>query len=174
MARKKKTKRPGAGAKANILTKFIHPKQNNQDKQHRSNVVLVSREEKIVNRKQHVCFTFTINGSADILYSVTKHFVLVEEGAKDDLFNTPGPDDDRTVAENVVAKGKWRKSKAKKMLYQLLIDGTIPMDNSMPLEDIYSLNEEFATCFKAICVISQYLIEDDMPLCDVLIEDICD
>lgn len=32
----------------------------------------------------------------------------------------------------------------------------------------------FATCFEAICVISQYMIEDYMPLYDVLIEDICD
>ena len=34
--------------------------------------------------------------------------------------------------------------------------------------------DRFATCFEAICVISQYLIEEDMPLFDVLIEDICD
>ena len=146
MARKKKTKKiqPGAGAKATILTKCIHPKQNNPDKQHRSNVVLVSREEKMVNRKQQVCFTFTVDGLDDNLYAVKKHFVLVEEGPKDDLFDESGPDDDRTDTENVVEKGKWRKSKAKKLLYQLLMDGTIPMEDSMPLEDIYSLNEEFA------------------------------
>jgi hypothetical protein len=33
---------------------------------------------------------------------------------------------------------------------------------------------EFATCFEAICVICQYQLEDDMPLYDVLIEDIMD
>ena len=34
--------------------------------------------------------------------------------------------------------------------------------------------EQFATCFEAICVICQYQMEDDMPLYDVLIEDIMD
>jgi hypothetical protein len=32
--------------------------------------------------------------------------------------------------------------------------------------------EQFSTCFESICVICQYQIEDDMPLFDVLIEDI--
>lgn len=32
--------------------------------------------------------------------------------------------------------------------------------------------DQFATCFEAICVICQYQLEDDMPLYDVLIEDI--
>lgn len=32
--------------------------------------------------------------------------------------------------------------------------------------------DKFATCFEAICVICQYQMEDDMPLYDVLIEDI--
>jgi hypothetical protein len=32
--------------------------------------------------------------------------------------------------------------------------------------------EQFASCFEAICVICQYQLEDDMPLFDVLIEDI--
>lgn len=32
--------------------------------------------------------------------------------------------------------------------------------------------KQFATCFEAVCVICQYQLEDDMPLYDVLIEDI--
>jgi DDE superfamily endonuclease len=32
--------------------------------------------------------------------------------------------------------------------------------------------DQFETCFEAVCVICQYQIEDDMPLYDVLIEDI--
>ena len=32
--------------------------------------------------------------------------------------------------------------------------------------------EQFATCFEAVSVICQYQLEDDMPLFDVLIEDI--
>ncbi|KAG7342239.1 DDE superfamily endonuclease [Nitzschia inconspicua] len=32
--------------------------------------------------------------------------------------------------------------------------------------------DQFGTCFEAICVICQYQLEDDMPLFDVLIEDI--
>jgi hypothetical protein len=34
--------------------------------------------------------------------------------------------------------------------------------------------DQFATAFESICVICQYQIEDDMPLYDVLIEDIMD
>ena len=34
--------------------------------------------------------------------------------------------------------------------------------------------DRFATCFEAVCVICQYQMEDDMPLFEVLIEDIMD
>jgi hypothetical protein len=39
---------------------------------------------------------------------------------------------------------KWRKSKAKRILYELLMDGTIPLDDTMPFEDFFSLSQEFA------------------------------
>jgi hypothetical protein len=56
-------KRPGVGAKASPLTRFVHPKQNNPDKSHRSDVILISREMLLVNRKEQVCFTFILNGA---------------------------------------------------------------------------------------------------------------
>ena len=52
---KTKLVRPGIGAKGNVLTKFIHPKQSNDDPHHRSDVVLVGEAEKTINKKTHEC-----------------------------------------------------------------------------------------------------------------------
>jgi hypothetical protein len=42
------------------------------------------------------------------------------------------------------AKVKWRKSKAKRILYDLLRDGTVSLKNTMPIEEIFALSPEFA------------------------------
>ncbi len=64
---KKRTLQAGVGAKASVWTKAIHPKvqQTDDDPQHRSTVTLVGREEKLVNRKNQIWYTFTIDGGVD-------------------------------------------------------------------------------------------------------------
>ena len=119
MAKKKKTLRPGVGAKATILTRFIHPRIENLDKQHRSEVVLVAREERNVNRKQQTCYTFSlVNDDSNLIHHAVKtHFKIIKEGTKEELFDPPGPDaEEEEEEENEPFKEpkiKWRKSKAK-------------------------------------------------------------
>jgi hypothetical protein len=135
-------KRPGVGAKASLLTRFIHPKQNNPDKSHRSDVILISRETLLVNRKQQVCFTFNLNGT--LCHAVQSHFNIEEEGKREDLFDPP----EREIETNNFKepKIKWQKSKAKKDLYNLIMEGVIsddPSDHSTLIEDIYYMSDEF-------------------------------
>ena len=142
----KKKLRPGAGAKASLLTRFIHPKQNNSDKQHRSEVILTSREARNVNRKQQQCYTFVLAGVE--CHAVASHFKVLEEGKREDLFDDPGPEEEEYPEESPYfkePKTKWRNSKAKRLLYAALMEGIVPMEaNSMSLHDIYLLYPEFA------------------------------
>lgn len=142
-----KKKRAGVRARASILTRFIHPPQNNQDKKHRTVVSLISRQTLVVNRKEQTCYTFNIGDV--VCHAVAKHFTIVEEGQKADLFDPPGRDEEDDQFKE--PKIKWRKSKAKKILYGMLLDGIVPMEEkddngnqTMPLNDIYHLDPEFA------------------------------
>ena len=77
-----KTKKlyPGSGAKANILTRFIHPKVVAVvDPNHRTAITLLNIEEKQVNKRQQECFVFQcLNGPAYnlICYSVKNHIII--------------------------------------------------------------------------------------------------
>ena len=80
-------KRPGAGCRASVLTRFIHPKQNNPDKAHRSTVILIGRETKVVNRKEQLCFTFNLNNT--LCHALQRYIRVEEEGDRKDLFDPP-------------------------------------------------------------------------------------
>ena len=142
----KKKLRAGAGAKASLLTRFIHPKQNNPDKQHRSEVVLISREERTVNKKQQQCYTFWLAGAK--CHAVASHVKVLEEGKRGDLFDDPGPEEDEYPDESPnfkEPKTKWRNSKAKRLLYASLMEGVVPMDRTtMSIHEIYLLHPELA------------------------------
>jgi hypothetical protein len=150
MARPKYTPRAGEGAKAKVLTKMIYPRRYLQDPKHQSVVVLIAEEEMLVNRKQQKCYTFTIDGGEEedgaMCYAIQRYVHVFEEGDTAKLFNPslPGPNDQ--IFQKTKKEAKWRKSKTKKLLYDFLMDGTVPMeeDGSMMIEDIYALEEEFA------------------------------
>jgi hypothetical protein len=137
--------RAGAGAKATVLTKMIYPRQSNPNG--KSTVVLMAEETKTINKRQQPCYTFRVDGDDTICYAIKRYVHVFEEGDHDKLFDPnenqrPSQRSNQQQHEN--KKNKWRKSKAKKILYDMLLDGTVPMDNTMPLEDIYLLDEEFA------------------------------
>ncbi|KAG7350069.1 hypothetical protein IV203_012666 [Nitzschia inconspicua] len=145
--------RPGVGCKATILTKFIHPKQSNIDASHRSTVVLLSNEKKTVGRKSEECYTFRFvdGNNSDIFYAVKTHFKIVEEGRNEDFFDSVSAGEIRVEARSKTFKEpkmKWRKSKAKRILYNALLEGIIPVDDKnfqqMSLEDVYSIDPELA------------------------------
>ena len=147
--RKKYKPRAGEGAKATILTRYIYPRQPgyNPKSKEESVVVLIAEAEITINKKKQECYTFTVTGddnSEHVCHAIKRYVHVYEEGDKTKVFDLtlPGPETLHALLENKV---KWRKSKAKKVLYELLIDGIVPMeDGVMPLEDIYFLHEEFA------------------------------
>jgi hypothetical protein len=96
-----------------------------------------------------------LNDSSGIVYHAVKtHFKITEEGKKEDLFDPPGPDEE----EEVDVRGpfrepkiKWRKSKAKQLLYEAIMDGVVPLEAkdehgnmTMSIKDIYLVHQEFA------------------------------
>jgi hypothetical protein len=150
MAKKKaKVVRPGIGAKGNVLTKFIYPKLSNNDPQHRSDVVLVGQEEMTVNKKTQDCYTFSlIGGPPGIVYHAAKRYVkLVKEGDRSKRFDEVDSEDDEEFEEPKVT---WRNSRAKEVLYTLIMDEVVPLEAkdcnnrpTMAIKDIYNLHDEF-------------------------------
>lgn len=134
--------RAGVGAKATILTKMIYPRRVVLDPKQESTVVIKAEAEFEINRKLQKCYTFSVvDDENDLLCHAIQRYVHVfEEGDTEKLFDRslPGPAPPKTK------KIKWRKSKAKKLLHQLIMDGRIPLDDSMRPEDIYQLDEELA------------------------------
>ena len=140
--------RAGAGAKATVLTKMIYPRQSNPNG--KSTVVLMAEETKTINKRQQPCYTFVVDGDDNnICYAIKRYVHVFEEGDHDKLFDpneNQRPSRQRAKQQQQSKenkKNKWRKSKAKQILYEMLLDGTVPMENTMPLEDIYLLDEEF-------------------------------
>ena len=140
MGKKKYKPRAGIGAKARILTRMIYPRRKVDDPKHESVVVLIAEETKTINGKDQPCFTFSIDG--EVCHAIQRYVHVFEEGEGANIFDKdlPGPPEEDLMLENKV---KWRKSEAKRILYDFLMDGTAPMEGGS-LEDIYSLHEEFA------------------------------
>jgi len=132
----KKTRQAGVGAKCSIIPRYIHPKQDLRNLPERVHVVVASREEKTINKKQQVCYTFNFNGS--FCFANIRFCKIEEEGARKDFFDPPERQEE---SENFKEpKIKWKKSKAKEILTDMIVDGTIPEDpedKTMLLDDIY-------------------------------------
>jgi hypothetical protein len=153
MAKKKKLY-PGIGAKCTVLTRFIHPRVVSDDQNHRTTVVLIDKERKHVNKREQECFIFRcVDGPASniICYSVKSHLTITEEGDRAAFFDAEDVDlaEHRDEQANFTEpKTKWRKSKAKKLLHDAIIDGRVPEDDNgdetMGLEETYFLLPEFS------------------------------
>jgi hypothetical protein len=99
-----------------------------------------------VRKKDQECFVFEENGVD--YHAVKRYFKVIEEGDASSFFPPEEAAAQQRAEEAADAfkgpKVKWRKSKAKRILYELLMDGTIPLDDTMPFEEIFSLSQEFA------------------------------
>lgn len=145
MARPKFKPRAGIGAKARILTKMIYPKRPaNAGEQ--TIVILEAEQEIMINRKMQPCYTFKIDGTNESCHAIKRYVHVTEEGDAANIFDKllPGPED--PIFAKPKKQVKWRKSKSKKILYELLMDGIIPLeeDQLMPAQDIYLMDPEFA------------------------------
>ena len=146
MTRPKYKPRAGKGAKAHVLTKMIYPRRPVPDPKQKCIVVLESEEEILINGKLQQCYTFKIDGTGEICHAIGRYVYVYEEGDADNLFDPslPGPDD--PAFQKSKKPVKWRKSEAKKILYNLLMTGAIPIeeDKSMPARDVYIMDPAFA------------------------------
>jgi hypothetical protein len=137
--------RPGKGARASVLTRMIKPKQYlpNDDKQHRSEVVVEGRME---NEKGVEVFSFRYledDSEGLLLHASTRYVKIVEEGERGLFFDDEG--------EGEEGKVKWKDSEARRILYKDVKERVIPLEakypdgtTTMTLEEIYASRPEFA------------------------------
>jgi hypothetical protein len=127
MARTKAPFRPGKGAKATVLTRFIKPSQPlpTNNKKHRSTIVLLERDED--NRGKTIFrFRYELEDNEDtpLMYANHQWVSLVKEGDPNDLFDGPGGprQKEETIEE---PKIKWKNSMGRKILYEDIKAGTL-------------------------------------------------
>ncbi|MEL7338943.1 MAG: hypothetical protein AAGM67_00550 [Bacteroidota bacterium] len=156
MARQRK-KKAGVGAKCTIITRFLHPKDkfggHSNDKQHRSIVTLLSKTNTKINKRDQECYVCSVPGIEECCYAVKKHFVVFEEGDKQDFFEPlteAEKEQDRQASYSEKFKEpkvRWKKSNARKVLFDMLLEGIVPgsdEDTTMPIDEVYLLHPEFA------------------------------
>jgi hypothetical protein len=130
--------RPGKGAKATVLTRFIKPKQpmpdGNPKSKHRSPVIVLGH---FSDDKGRCCFTLRFDveddggDEADSLYAIRRYVKIVEEGPSEDLFD-----------EELIS---WEDSDARKLLYKDLSEGAIPLNGTeADAALIYKMRDDYA------------------------------
>lgn len=145
--------RPGKGAKASILTRYIKPMQPLPDgnKKHRSEVIL---EERYFDRENKPIYKFKYalalrHNESPELHAKAHWVKLIKEGHHHDLFDGPGePLPDGKQKE---PKIKWGQSRARALLYDDIEKGLIEFEEDgeprVPLEQIYTMRVEYAEYF---------------------------
>lgn len=136
MAKKSSKKlRPGKGAEATILTKFIKPKQPYPNDKHRSNIILLKRyfEEK-GSKLYHFQYANGKDANGNVtteeIYANARYVKVTKEGEPEEFFD----------------EEEWKDSNARKLLFQDLVDGTVPLvhDPTFDTKDIYSYRPEYS------------------------------
>jgi hypothetical protein len=152
MAKYKAKLRAGVGAKASIFTRFLYPALEVTDEKHRSKVELVGVENVDIRGKEKSCFVCKVEGSNSLFYAPKTRFKLEANGPPEQFFvpltQTEKDEEKEKLAssEFIEPKVKWEKSHAKKILYNMIMEGSIPDedDESEDLERIYIMHEEFS------------------------------
>ncbi|CAJ1956081.1 unnamed protein product [Cylindrotheca closterium] len=143
MARKKKL-RPGKGAIAEILTRFIKPEQPNPGSKHRSMVVL---EEEDRDDNQRKIFRFYYDGDEErtLMWANHRYLNVLKEGNHLLLFGGPGePRPPESKEPNI----KWQFSKARRLLVEAVNKGEIVFNEDdepqQDLKEIYASKPEYS------------------------------
>jgi hypothetical protein len=140
-------------SKGSILTKFIKPKQpspnGDKDSLHRSIVIL---KEHFTTKNGKECYRFSFvdeadNDNATILEANCRYVKIEEEGKIDGFFSEMQKEkrklNDLEAKKFKEPKVKWEKSRAKKLLYDDIVEGRVPLDpkddddGTMNLKGIY-------------------------------------
>jgi hypothetical protein len=136
----KKKLRPGKGAIGLILVRFIVPQQPFDSRDDRTQVVLIDRY--VENEKLYFTFTYEGDDSQQVLHASARYVKILKEGEISELFD-PIQDEDLPSQE---PKIKWKKSRARSILYNDVQNGIVPITPStgMKLNEIYAMHPEYA------------------------------
>ena len=158
MVKKSLTVKAGIGTQCSIFTKFLQPPPIDVEELedgNRTNVVLV-REETVTRGKKeikgYICTIVGWENAEQEFWAPWNRFKKEKEGPEEGFFTplTQEEKEERRVQKASAAfiepKIKWRKSKAKQVLYEMIMEGIISDvdDESENIEEIYLMNEEFA------------------------------
>jgi hypothetical protein len=111
-------------------------------------VVLTDRDH---DKAGKVIFRFpyetTDGDDATLLYANYQYVQVIQEGDPNDLFDGPG-EPQKEEEKHKEPKIKWKKSKARALLYEDVKKNVVTFDNNnkplMSLEEIYTMHEEYA------------------------------
>jgi len=146
MAKKKKL-RAGVGAEADIITRYIAPKQPaTNDKKHRSDIILIGRYE---DEKKKIRYLFHLKCADDTeILQGSKQFIHIsKEGDLSQIFEA-----DIVVEEDEIEEPKigWAKSRARKLLYKDVKEGNVALEaygedgkKTTDNKEVYMLHPEY-------------------------------
>ena len=154
---KKKAIRPGPGATASVLTRMMKPPVASMvgDKKHRSRVVIVD----CVEEKGKYRYSFHLEGSDEAeLFTASCKFVKILEEGDPSLFFEEIESTNRKSKRNVNSnndgfkepKIKWEKSRARKLLYNDVKEGKVPLEamedgkQTTDYTQVYMMHPEYA------------------------------
>ena len=145
--------RAGQGAEAEILTKMITPKQAVPHKDHRSSVILMSR----VEETGKYCFLFHFVGADDtqFMHASCQFVKILKEGDPSSFFdeivsNNNGNGNGNGKTKFLEPKIKWAKSRARKLLYTDVKEGSVPLyaiidgKRTTDNKEVYKMHPEYA------------------------------
>jgi hypothetical protein len=146
---KKKILYAGVGAVARVLLRYVTPKSPDGDGG-TMNVVLVGKESHVINGKEKHWYTFRPENEGDdgpLMSANVRYVHVVKEGDINKFFDPRALEKKLMEAEIFTEpRTKWKKSKAKEMLYTDIVEGRVPLedDSNMPAAVIYSMHSEYA------------------------------
>jgi hypothetical protein len=138
----------GAGAKGTVLYRFVTPKTTDDDEE-RMNVVLVGELKQVQGGKEKTVYTFRREHDGEerpLLSAIARYVKIVEEGDPRKYFDPKALENKLRGADSFKEpRVKWKKSKARRLLYQDLTDGVVPLadDPNMDVQNILSMREEY-------------------------------
>jgi hypothetical protein len=124
MAKKKKL-RAGVGVEADIITRYIAPKQPAAyDKKHQSVVILIGRYE---DEKQKIRYLFHLKCAdyTEILHGLKQYIHISKEGDHSQIFEADIVAEEDEIKEPKIGRAK---SRARKFFYKDVKEGNVALE----------------------------------------------
>jgi hypothetical protein len=140
----------GVGAKGTVLLRFVTPKMTDDNEAERMTVVLIGEQKQTIQGgKERTLYTFRREDAGDeqpLLSATARYVKIVEEGNPRMYFDPKALEKKIRDAESFKEpRIKWKKSKGKRLLYEDLMDGVVPLidDPNMDAEQIFFMHDEY-------------------------------